>query len=91
MAFAVRTGRQDLESIRRLLLAHLTEQTAEGGEQALLVPGVSRFVGSGLVVEVERESEVERVDEVTSWQATLRVLSGKTGFTSYHHRWTCGA
>ena len=50
-----------------------------------------RFVGPSLTVEVEREGEVERVDEVTTWQATLRVQGPEIGFTSFHHRWTCGA
>ena len=73
-----------------VLAGRIVHLKPEAGDLNELFQG-GRFVGSGLVVEVERESEVERVDEVTSWQATLRVLSGKTGFTSYHHRWTCGA
>ena len=40
-ARAVRAGRQHLEGVRRLLLAHLTEQAVDGGEQALLVAGVT--------------------------------------------------
>jgi hypothetical protein len=50
-----------------------------------------RFVGDGLVVEIDREYQVETVDEVTIWQATLHVERGRQGFTSYHHRWSCGA
>lgn len=50
-----------------------------------------RFVGDGLVVEVRREHELKRVDEVTTWQATLDVKRGRTGFTTYHMQWSCGA
>jgi hypothetical protein len=49
------------------------------------------FAGGGLRVEIKREHRIEQVDEVTSWQATLRVTRGDRGFTSYHHRWSCGA
>jgi membrane-associated protease RseP (regulator of RpoE activity) len=50
-----------------------------------------RFVAPGVTIEVQREGKVERVDEVTTWQATLHIRGGETGFTSFHHRWSCGA
>lgn len=50
-----------------------------------------RFAGPNMTVLVEREGVVERVDEVTTWQATLRIQAGKTSFASFHHRWSCGA
>lgn len=50
-----------------------------------------RFTGDGLVLEIDREHQVEQEGEVTTWQATLRMRRGKLGFTSFHHRWSCGA
>ena len=49
------------------------------------------FEGGGLQLEIEREHTIERMDEVTTWQATLRVARGPVGVTSFHHRWSCGA
>ena len=49
-----------------------------------------QFVGDELVVSVDREHQVERIGKVTKWQATLRVKRGRSGFTSFHHRWSCG-
>jgi hypothetical protein len=50
-----------------------------------------RFTADGIHVEIQREHRIEQVDEVTTWQATLRLTRGPTGFASFHHRWTCGA
>jgi hypothetical protein len=49
-----------------------------------------RFVGDELVVGIDREHQVERIDEVTTWQATLRVERGRLGFVRFHERWSCG-
>lgn len=49
-----------------------------------------RFVGNGLIVVIDREHQVEQVDEVRSWQATVRLERGRLAFTSFHHRWSCG-
>lgn len=68
-------------------IVHLKPKAAD---LATLFRG-GQFVGQGVTVEVDREGEVERADEVTTWQATLHVRSGDTGFTSFHHRWSCGA
>jgi hypothetical protein len=57
--------------------------------QALFRGG--RFVGEGLVVEVRRELELKRQDELISWQATLDVKRGRRGYTTYHMQWSCGA
>jgi hypothetical protein len=48
------------------------------------------FTGGGLRIKIEREHRIERIDEVTTWQATIRVARGVTGVTSFHHRWSCG-
>ena len=49
-----------------------------------------RFVSDELVVSVDREHQVERIDKVTKWQATLRIERGRLRFTSFHERWSCG-
>jgi hypothetical protein len=50
-----------------------------------------RFTDDGLIVEVRREHQLKRVDEVTTWQATLDVKRGRLGYTTYHMQWSCGA
>ena len=49
-----------------------------------------QFAGDESIVSVDREHQLERIDKVTTWQATLSVKRGRSGFTSFHHRWSCG-
>lgn len=50
-----------------------------------------RFVGDGLVVTIQREGQIEQVQQMKIWQATLRIEHGDEALASFHHRWSCSA